>query len=596
MKMKIVYSAFLFFFCISAFSQDSLRNKKFEKIKSETGRLKDAIKKNDPKTTATSYFNLGETLYKEGNYKESEPYLIKAKELYLSLKDKENAAKAGRALAKTQEALKKTQEALNSYKEVAEYEEVSSIDYTLNQNDYKRLGSTNKLEQRSAIQSNLELQSQMGSRDELAESYSNLADLDLQENSPDSAIANYTQAYNITKNKAPKKAIEYTQKITDVLVENNQVDEAISLKEEVLQEDFIKQDSESEVSEIQSLADLYLTKQNQQEAINLLKKSYEISIEKGHTLEAQKSVKKLDSIYSLQQKTSQSLALYQDFIRHLPAIIKKDNTLFNQKLLEETSEKIKQLEEEKRLKDELIKRKNLFNYGLLGSVSILIVLIVIIFYTLQKVKVRNKKIALQSLRREMNPHFIFNSLNSINQFIAENNELEANQYLSNYSKLMRNVMEYSKDDFISFNQEIEFLTHYIDLEKRRFQDKFDYEITVDPAFQNTEQVKVPSMLIQPYVENAVWHGLRYLDKKGLLRLTFSLQKNHIIVTVEDNGIGIEQSKAQKTVHQKQRESRGLKNTQERIDLLNHLYKKNIQYSISKPENGQGVLVTIKFDL
>lgn len=600
MKTRVVYSIIAFFFCIPVFSQDSLSQKKFEKIRHETSKLKNAIKKNDPKTTAASYFNLGETLYKEGNYTESEPYLIKSKEIYLSLQDKEKAAKVGRVLAKTQEALKKTQEALNNYKEVAEYEkEVSPVNYTLNQNDYKRLeskNSNNTFEQRGAIESNLELQSQMGSADELAESYSNLADLDLEDNLPDSAIANYTQAYNITKDKAPKKAVEYTQKITDVLVETNQVDKAISLKKEVLQEEFIKEDSKSKVTEIQSLANLYLTNQNQQEAINLLKKSYEISIEKGHTLEAQKSVRKLDSIYTLQKKVTQSLALYQDFIQHLPAIIEKDNTLFNQKLLKETSEKIQQLEEEKRLKDELIKRKNLFNYSLLGSVSILIILIIIILHTLRKVKVRNKKIALQSLRREMNPHFIFNSLNSINQFIAENNELEANQYLSHYSKLMRNVMEYSKDDFISFHKEIEFLTHYVDLEKKRFQDKFDYQITIDPELQNLESFKVPSMLLQPHIENAVWHGLRYLDQKGLLRIDFSLEGKIITVKIEDNGIGLEKSKEHKTAHQKQRESRGLKNTQERIDLLNHLYKKNIQYTLSKPSSGKGVLVTIKFDL
>ncbi|MFV0531450.1 MAG: histidine kinase [Flavobacteriales bacterium] len=594
MNVKIIYSSLFLFFFTFAFTQDFPSRKKTQDIKAETKKLQGALENNDLEATANSYFNLGTTFYNEKKYTESERYFVQSKELYLKLHDKKNAAKAGRALAKTQEALKKKTEAAKNYKEVADYK-VDKSSYKMNQNDYGRLTASNKSEEKAAIENNVILQQQAGNDMELAESYSNLADFNLKENKPDSAISNYTQAYEIVKDKVPEKAIGYTQKIADVLVKNNQVDEAISLKEELLEKDFVKENSESEVSEYQSLANLYLTKQNEKEAIDLLKKAYAVSIEKGHTLEAQKSVKKLDSIYSAHNDYTQSLALYQDFVQQLPLIIEKDNSLLNQKLLEETTEKIQQLEEEKRLKDELIHKKNLFNYSLLGFVGILILLIAFIYYTLQKLKIRNKKIALQSLRREMNPHFIFNSLNSINQFIVEHDELEANRYLSQYSKLMRNIMEYSKDDFILLDKEIEFLTHYVELENKRFKNKFDYTIEVDSALRAFERLKIPGMLIQPHIENAVWHGLRYLDKKGFLKIIFSLKEKQIVVTIEDNGIGIEKSKEQKTDHQKQRKSRGLKNTQERIDLLNHLYKKNIYYTVSKPQQGAGVLVTIKFD-
>jgi LytS/YehU family sensor histidine kinase len=263
--------------------------------------------------------------------------------------------------------------------------------------------------------------------------------------------------------------------------------------------------------------------------------------------------------------------------------------LIDAKILEETESKISQLEKEKGLKDELIRKKNIFNYSLIAALFLLLILVVFIFWTLKKVQIKSKKIALQSLRREMNPHFIFNSLNSVNQFIATNNELEANQYLTRFSKLMRGVMENSAEDFIPFHQELDLLQNYLSLEKTRFTDKFDFEITVDENL-NQQNLQIPGMLIQPFLENAIWHGLRYRKEKGFLKLNFETKNDYLKITIEDNGIGIEESKKQKTDHQKNREGRGMKNTLERIRLLNDLYRKNITCSIKDSKNG--VLVEI----
>ena len=104
---------------------------------------------------------------------------------------------------------------------------------------------------------------------------------------------------------------------------------------------------------------------------------------------------------------------------------------------------------------------------------LLLMLLGFIIKALYAIKTKNKEIALQSLRREMNPHFLFNSLNSVNQFIAQNNELEANKYLTSYSNLMRNTMENSNKDFVTLSNEIENLTKYLELEHLRFKDKFN---------------------------------------------------------------------------------------------------------------------------
>jgi sensor histidine kinase YesM len=275
--------------------------------------------------------------------------------------------------------------------------------------------------------------------------------------------------------------------------------------------------------------------------------------------------------------------------------VSKDRSLVDNKILEDTEQRISQLEKEKELKDQLIRKKNVFNYSLIGVLILLTGLIIFIFRTLKKVQIKNKKIALQSLRREMNPHFIFNSLNSVNHFIATNNELEANQYLTKFSKLMRGVMENSTEDFIPLQQELDLLQNYLALEKTRFADKFDYEIRVDESL-NMQSLKIPGMLVQPFLENAVWHGLRYRSEKGFLKLSFEKEDQHLKITIEDNGIGIEESKKQKTEHQKAREGRGMKNTLERIQLLNDLYKKDITCSVKDKENSSGVLVTLKINL
>lgn len=322
-----------------------------------------------------------------------------------------------------------------------------------------------------------------------------------------------------------------------------------------------------------------------------MKNAYDIALQKGHTLEAQKSVKKLDSLYNISENTDASVKLYRNFLGKLPDLVSKDRSLVDNKILEDTEQKISQLLQEKKLKDELIRKKNIFNYSLIGVLVLLTGLIIFIFRTLKKVQIKNKKIALQSLRREMNPHFIFNSLNSVNHFIATNNELEANQYLTKFSKLMRGVMENSSEDFIPFQQELDLLLNYLALEKTRFADKFDYEIEVDESL-NTQNLKVPGMLIQPFLENAVWHGLRYRTDKGFLSLKFTKNNDLLKITIKDNGIGIEESKKQKTEHQKTREGRGMKNTLERIRLLNDLYKKNIICTVKDSENGVFVEVSM----
>jgi len=587
--MNLVRFFVLVFMMISVNTLYS-QSKETQEVVAETSKLKKAVETKNESAEAESYYNIGETFFNDRNFSKSEEYFIKSKNIYEKLNDKQNLEKVIRKLAQSQENQNKLKSAQSNYQKASKIG-YSKSKRSLNANDASRLSSPAPENKADAILSNIQISEKENNKQDLAASYSQMADVNIENKNIPKAEENLNTAYQISKEQAPQQALAINQKLTNFYVDNKDFDKAIEAKKSVLKENFVKENSQKKVEQIQELAEIYIKKNDPKEAIVLLKNAYDIALQKGHTLEAQKSVKKLDSLYNISENTDASVKLYRDFLGKLPDLVSKDRSLVDNKILEDTEQKISQLLQEKKLKDELIRKKNIFNYSLIGVLVLLTGLIIFIFRTLKKVQTKNKKIALQSLRREMNPHFIFNSLNSVNHFIATNNELEANQYLTKFSKLMRGVMENSSEDFIPFQQELDLLQNYLALEKTRFADKFDYEIEVDESL-NTQNLKVPGMLIQPFLENAVWHGLRYRTDKGFLSLKFTKNNDLLKITIKDNGIGIEESKKQKTEHQKTREGRGMKNTLERIRLLNDLYKKNIICTVKDSENGVFVEVSM----
>lgn len=516
------------------------QNKATQEVVAETSKLRKAVNIKNESAEAESYYNIGETFYNNGNFPKSEEYFIKSKNIYEKLNDKQNLEKVIRKIAQSQENQNKLKLALTNY-ESASNIGFSNSSRAVNSNDASRLATPSVAKKAEAIQSNIKISEKENNKEDLATSYSQMADVNIEQNNIPKAEENLNNAYKISVKEAPQQALAINQKLTDFYVGNKNFDKAIEAKKEVLKEDFVKDNSQKKVEQIQELAEIYIKKNDPKEAIVLLKNAYDIALNRGHTLEAQKSVKKLDSLYAISENTEASVNLYRDFLGKLPDLVSKDRSLVDNKILEDTEQRISQLEQEKKLKDELIRKKNIFNYSLIAVLVVLSALIFFIFRTLKKVQIKNKKIALQSLRREMNPHFIFNSLNSVNQFIATNNELEANQYLTKFSKLMRGVMENSSEDFIPFQQELDLLQNYLALEKTRFADKFDYEIIVDENL-NQQNLQLPGMMVQPFLENAIWHGLRYKTEKGFLKLSFKKENQHLKITIEDNGIGIEESK------------------------------------------------------
>jgi hypothetical protein len=216
----------------------------------------------------------------------------------------------------------------------------------------------------------------------------------------------------------------------------------------------------------------------------------------------------------------------------------------------------------------------------------------------QKNKVQKQLAELEqkALQAQMNPHFIFNCLNSIQQFILVNDSASANRFLNIFASLIRETLENSVVKKINLKREIEYITKYLDLEKMRFGNKFQYRINIGI---DIEMVDIPVMLIQPFVENALRHGIRYRnDDEGLVELDFSGDENVLVCIVRDNGVGRAKSMELKSSSHIEYQSRGMELTQRRMEILNHTGEETVDIQIKDliKENGEAsgteVIITI----
>lgn len=546
-------------------------------------------------TIARGYMRLVKNLVKNGEYAKAEEYLGKIKKIYVKYDDKVKVAETERELAKVQEAQNKLNAAMSSYDSASKLSQ-DKTQAKVNANDVNRLkNASNPAVQSGYIQQNINLLKSTDNKEDKVAVYQQMAKANLEMDNMKDALKNLNTALASVKDK-PEEAIKINREIANVYASNNDYQKAIDLNEKLVQDAKEISDPKMQIEQLQLLSNAYFAGDQSDKGIASLREAYSVALKKGYTLDAKKSLELLADYYKKEEKPLVALRAYESFLKQLEPLIESDSSLVDAKYFQVHERKIVQLEKDRALKDELIEKKNILNSVLIGSIVLISIFLGFMTKTFFSIKKKNKKIALQSLRREMNPHFIFNSLNSVNQFIAQNNELEANKYLSSYSKLMRTMMENSNKDFVPLSTELLQLTEYLDLEYMRFKDKFSYEINVDDDL-DTDAVVVPNMLIQPQLENAIWHGLRYTESGGFLSLSITTEGKMLSIKIEDNGIGLKKSKELKTVHQKSHNSRGLTNTYERISLLNNIYDTNISIQFIDKEGDQsGVIVILQCPL
>jgi LytS/YehU family sensor histidine kinase len=214
-----------------------------------------------------------------------------------------------------------------------------------------------------------------------------------------------------------------------------------------------------------------------------------------------------------------------------------------------------------------------------------------------KAKQQQEELRLESLRGQMNPHFIFNSLNSINYFISQNDRLSANRYIADFSRLIRSILGNMSNEYIPLSLELQSLHDYLKLEHLRFGDKFDYTIQVYEGILPEEQLVFPGM-VQPFIENAIWHGVRGLEgRKGMVTVEFRMvNRDCLICVIEDDGIGRKRSEKCKS-NLPGKTSRGIGIVMERLRIINNLRQTNFQVKIDdlfndREETGTRVIIEI----
>ena len=197
------------------------------------------------------------------------------------------------------------------------------------------------------------------------------------------------------------------------------------------------------------------------------------------------------------------------------------------------------------------------------------------------------EVEMQALRAQMNPHFIFNCLNSINRYIVKSDQTTASLYLTKFAKLIRLILDNSNSKNVILTNELEALKLYIEMEALRFDKKFTYEVKVEDGL-STDSVDVPPLIIQPYVENAIWHGLLHKETGGQLSVRVSMAGDSLLkCVIEDNGVGREKAKELKSKTATSRKSLGMQLTEHRLSLLNKHAELNASIEIIDMSNGHG---------
>ncbi len=190
------------------------------------------------------------------------------------------------------------------------------------------------------------------------------------------------------------------------------------------------------------------------------------------------------------------------------------------------------------------------------------------------------------LRSQMNPHFIFNSLNAIQSYVLKNDAYQAVRYLNSFARLIRMILDSSRFDYITLSKEIDLLEYYLELQQLRFEDKFVYQMEIDNDL-DTQSLLIPAMLAQPFIENSIEHGLQHLEDKGTVKISFDKVKDNIVFKVVDNGIGREAShKIQEKIRHKE-SSLSTQLFEERLHTLNKFLGKKISYNILDLKNDNG---------
>lgn len=435
----------------------------------------------------------------------------------------------------------------------------------------------------------------------------------------------FRNSLRLAEQETPERAIAENEKVADYYNRTSRFDDEIQLRQKSLDqlEQLPKESGKRPVNVAQDtitpqrinykIANAYIQQNEYAKAIPNLQKSIADADTEDDLVVQKDATRKLAEVLKYQGDYGRALETYQKYAALVDTIYSRKEqeisraTRMNKDIASKQA-RISSLEQDRELAEskydlalteqELGQERNRIQkiviYALCFGLLLLGLAAYLFYRNMKQQQFANRLLDLKSLRSQMNPHFIFNALNSVNNFIAKSDERSANRYLTDFSTLMRSVLENSEEDFIPLNKEIELLELYMKLEHSRFPEKFDYAFEVDPHL-DVEGFSIPPMLLQPYIENAIWHGLRYKEEKGQLKVALSpVGSEKIKIVITDDGIGRKQSKQLKTKNQKKQKSKGMGNIQRRIAILNALHAEQVKVEVNdlKPD-GTGTRVELE---
>jgi tetratricopeptide (TPR) repeat protein len=355
------------------------------------------------------------------------------------------------------------------------------------------------------------------------------------------------------------------------------------------------------------LGSIYIKLKKYNEANFFLKKGLAIAIEKGYVSTRRDVYEHLAVLDSCTGNFKGALKHYKLFIQFRDSLINTENTreAEQHKLQFEFDKKEDSLNQKQIItQTKLESQKNQKNFYLAGA-GMLGLLSLFVFLNFRNQKKINRladdahakekaELELQSLRAQLNPHFMFNSLNAIQELILLEENEKSQSYLARFAKLLRMLLENADRPFIPLQREIDFLQLYLSLENLRIPD-LEFSITVDPKI-NTEETQIPNMILQPYIENAIWHGLSHKESDKRLAIRINNENGFTKYEIEDNGVGRKRSAELKSLYRKEHKSKGMELLSKRFKLLAKEYGSDIETMITDVMEGntiKGTLITIK---
>lgn len=567
-----------------------------------------ASKMNYQQGIASAHHHISSAYYYISNYNQALHHLLLSLNIYEAINDSNTVAQLLNKIAVNYRMIGRHEEALSYIFRTLRYNEAKADSLAMAHSfnniggiykdliDYNKAAAYYTRSHEIALRNNFE--------DVLTRTYNNLGMIHRFQGNYDSAIEFYQKAIDIDLRHGNKReAAQGLNNIGKSYGYMGRHNEAIKYYESALAINIEINNRESQSISLMNLgqANAELTKYNQ--ALSYLEESYKLIELTGNINRQVIILKELARVQTVAGHFQQASTNYQKllvlndtlYIQQKKAIISEIEAKYE---FEKKAQQIENLKQENHIQELSINESRIITYGL-AILSLAIIIIAFLLIQRSKLYASHKNAILEQklFRTQMNPHFIFNALNAIQSFIYKNEPAEAGRYLSNFARLIRLVLTNSREEYITLDNEIRTLEYYLQLQRLRFNNKFEFNIIVDPVIHR-ELIMVPPMLAQPFIENSIEHGIQHLSTQGNIEISFKIIDKWIYFSIKDNGIGINQSRFNSREQFIRHDSLALTITEERLKLLNKTNQQKIELKIIETtnENSEAKGTTITFNI